>query len=71
LHGRIDSLDRGARQVRFRPADISKPVNRLAMQITGIERVGVDQTQETDTRTRQILHDGTAQASQAHDEDAG
>ncbi len=43
LHGGIDGRNRGARQIRLRFADIGKRVNRLAMQIAGIQDVGVDQ----------------------------
>ncbi len=43
LHGRIDGGNRGAGQIRLRLADIGKPVNRLAMQITGIQHIGIDQ----------------------------
>ncbi len=69
LHAGIDGRDRGAGQISLRLAHIGERVNRLAMQITGIEHIGIDQPQETHARAREVLHDRTSKASQADDED--
>ena len=69
LHAGIDGRDRGAGQIGLRFADIGERVNRLAMQITGIQHIGIDQPQESHARAREVLHDRTAQASQADDQD--
>jgi hypothetical protein len=67
-HFGIELRDRGLRQWRLQFAHLIQRVNRLSMQIAGMQGIGVDQPHEAHTGARQVLQHRAAQASSSHDE---
>ena len=66
----IEPGHRRLRQGRFRLADLRELVNRLPVQVAGMQRIGIDQPQESHSGAREILQHGTAQTAHADDQHA-
>jgi hypothetical protein len=64
----VDAKSRRARQLQLRLADILERVDRLTVQIAGIQPVGFHQLQGADAGAGQILQNRAAEAAQAYDE---
>jgi hypothetical protein len=67
-HGGIDRPYGSAGEFDLRLTHVCERVHGLTVKIAGVESIGVNEAETTDTRAREVLNDGAAESAGADDE---
>ena len=68
VHFRIQRAQTLCRKRRFRLTNVFQGVQRLSMQVAGIERVAIDDPERANARTRQIRQHRHTESTRTDDE---